>query len=168
MNNNPKLKLNLTQTDRIIEFFGWILLLTIWIWVLISYKNLPDIIPTHYNASGVADGFGEKVNLLILPLLATVLFATLTLLNKFPHKFNYLVEITPENAYRQYVNATRMLRALKLVIVIVFGLVIFQTLQYKVIQKHHITQYFPALTLMIIFVPIVYFIGKSFILEKKK
>ncbi|ATA76914.1 conserved membrane hypothetical protein [Capnocytophaga canimorsus] len=168
MNNNPKLKLNLTRTDRIIEFFGWILLLTIWIWVLISYKNLPDIIPTHYNASDVADGFGEKVNLLILPLLATVLFATLTLLNKFPHKFNYLVEITPENAYRQYVNATRMLRALKLVIVIVFGLVIFQTLQYKVIQKHHITQYFPPLTLMIIFVPIVYFIGKSFILEKKK
>ncbi|MFJ1329062.1 DUF1648 domain-containing protein [Capnocytophaga canimorsus] len=168
MNNNPKLKLNLTRTDRIIEFFGWILLLTIWIWVLISYKNLPDIIPTHYNASGVADGFGEKVNLLILPLLATVLFATLTLLNKFPHKFNYLVEITPENAYRQYVNATRMLRALKLVIVIVFGLVIFQTLQYKVIQKHHIIQYFPPLTLMIIFVPIVYFIGKSFILEKKK
>ncbi|MFJ1429220.1 DUF1648 domain-containing protein [Capnocytophaga canimorsus] len=168
MNNNPKLKLNLTRTDRIIEFFGWILLLTIWIWVLISYKNLPDIIPTHYNASGVADGFSEKVNLLILPLLATVLFATLTLLNKFPHKFNYLVKITPENAYRQYVNATRMLRALKLVIVIVFGLVIFQTLQYKFIQKHHITQYFPALTLMIIFVPIVYFIGKSFILEKKK
>lgn len=168
MNNNPKLKLNLTRTDRIIEFFGWILLLTIWIWVLISYKNLPDIIPTHYNASGVADGFGEKVNLLILPLLATVLFATLTLLNKFPHKFNYLVKITPENAYRQYVNATRMLRALKLVIVIVFGLVIFQTLQYKVIQKHHIIQYFPPLTLMIIFVPIVYFIGKSFILEKKK
>lgn len=134
MTEKPTLKLKLTRTDQLLEFFGWISLGMLWIWVLASYKSLPDTLPTHYNAAGVADDFGAKANLLILPLLATLLFVFLTLLTKIPHKFNYLVKITPENAYRQYVNATRMLRVLKGCIVMVFAIIVLQTLQYTEMQ----------------------------------
>ena len=43
--------------------------------------------------------------------------------------FNYPSQITKENALRQYTNATRMMRVLKLVIVLLFGLIVFRKIQ---------------------------------------
>ena len=43
--------------------------------------------------------------------------------------FNYPSQITKENAVHQYTNATRMMRVLKLVIVVLFGLIVFRKIQ---------------------------------------
>ena len=40
--------------------------------------------------------------------------------------FNYPSQITKENAVHQYTNATRMIRVLKLVIVVLFGLIVLE------------------------------------------
>jgi len=116
----PKIKLVLTTTDKVFEIIGWLALLMLWILTIINYSNLPNMIPIHYNGAGQADGFGGKGVLFMLPLIASVLFIGLTLLNKFPHVFNYPTSITTENALRQYSNATRMIRYLKFIIVFIF------------------------------------------------
>jgi uncharacterized membrane protein len=123
---------------------------------------LPDSIPTHYNGAGQADGFGGKSTIMTLPLIGTVLLVGLTILNKFPHIFNYPTNITQDNALRQYTNATRMIRYLKLIIVVIFGLTAFKTIQNANGQADGLGIWFLPMISGLIFIPMTYFVAKSF------
>ena len=162
MSVRPKLKLELTTFDKTLEILGWSSILAIWVLPITNYTNLPDTIPIHYNGAGQADGFGEKATILTLPLIATVLFLGLTILNKFPHIFNYPTNITKDNALRQYTNATRLIRYFKLIIVIIFGLITFKTIQNANGQAEGLGVWFLPLTLGLIFIPLTFFLVKSF------
>lgn len=52
----------------------------------------------------------------------------MTIVNRFPHLFNYPVKITKENAFRQYANASRMMRYLKFISVVILGVISFKTI----------------------------------------
>jgi len=156
MNKRPKIALELNQTDRILEIIGWILLIGIWILTLANYFGLPETIPIHFNAAGEADGFGNKITILALPILSTLLFVAMTILNKYPHVFNYPTKITQENALSQYTGATRILRYLKLIIVIIFGGIVFMTIQNVNGKADGLGTWFLPLTIIMIFMPIVY------------
>ena len=41
--------------------------------VLYHYPNLPETIPTHFNAMGEADAQGSKSNILLLPIIASTI-----------------------------------------------------------------------------------------------
>lgn len=161
METRPKLKLKLSPADKIFEFLGYSVLLIIWTLVITYYQNLPDTIPIHYNVKGEADGFGNKSHMLMLPILATVLFAGMTILNKYPHIFNYPSSITQENAFSQYTNATRLIRFLKLIVVIIFGGIVFITLQHTNGDLNGIGTWFMPVSLALIFIPLIYFIVRS-------
>jgi uncharacterized membrane protein len=158
----PKLKIQLTLSDKVLELLGWGVLLALWVWTGTSYSSLPDSIPTHFNAAGEADGFGRKASIVGLPLIATLLYIGLTLLNRFPHIFNFPTPITPDNALSQYTNATRMIRFLKLILVVVFAGISFQTIQQANGTGEGLGLWFLPLTLVLIFMPLLYFVVKSF------
>jgi uncharacterized membrane protein len=162
MNERPIIKLELTAFDKALEIFGWTLIVAIWVLTITNYTNLPDTIPIHYNIEGQADGFGEKRNILTLPVIATVLFIGLTILNKFPHIFNYPTNITADNALKQYTNATRLIRYLKLVIVFIFGLIVFKTIQNANGEADGLGVWFLPLTIGLIIIPLTKYVLKSF------
>ncbi|MCK0126930.1 DUF1648 domain-containing protein [Gelidibacter sp. F2691] len=162
MNGKPRIIIELTKADKILEIIGLTLLVAFWCMTIINYTNLPEVIPTHFNGMGEADGFGGKSNILILPIIATILFIGLTKLNKSPHIFNFPTKITQENALEQYTNATRMMRILKLVIVVIFGLIAFQTIRFANGQTTGLGKWFLPMTMGLIFIPLIYFIAKSF------
>ena len=153
----PKLKVQPTPTDQVLELLGWGVLLALWVWTGTSYSNLPDTIPTHFNAAGEADDYGRKASIFGLPVIASLLYIGLTLLNRVPHIFNFPTPVTQDNALRQYTNATRMIRYLKLILVLVFAGISFQT-----IQCEGLGVWFLPLTLVLIFMPLLYFMIKSF------
>ena len=157
----PKLKIQLTPTDQVFELLCWGVLLALWVWTGTSYSSLPDTIPTHFNAAGDADGFGTKASIIGLPLIATLLYIGLTLLNRFPHIFNFPTPITPDNALSQYTNATRMIRFLKLILVLVFAGISFQTIQQAKGTGEGLGVWFLPLTLVLVFLPLVYFVVNS-------
>jgi uncharacterized membrane protein len=166
MKDRPKIKLELTTTDKTFEIMGWLSVLTIWVLTITNYSQLPETIPIHYNGEGQADSFGGKATILTLTAMATALFVGMTFLNKFPHIFNYPIRITEENAIRQYTNATRMIRYLKLIIVVVFGLIAFKTIQNVNGRADGLGTWFLPLILGLIFLPLAYFVAKS--LKTKK
>jgi uncharacterized membrane protein len=127
METRPKIKLELSPTDQFLEVAGWFALALLVGLTLASYFQLPDTIPTHFNAVGKADSYGSKASIFTLPLIGTVMFIGLTILNRYPHIFNYPTEITAENAARQYANATRMIRYLKFAVVLLFAFLVFKT-----------------------------------------
>ena len=165
MNKRPRIKLQLNLTDKVLEIIGWISVFGIWALSLTNYSILPEIIPIHFNGAGKADGFGNKTQIFVLPIISTLLFIGLTTLNKHPHMFNYPSQITKENAVHQYTNATRMMRVLKLVIVVLFGLIVFRKIQIVNGHADGLGTWFLPLTMGMIFIPMLYFLIKS--LKKK-
>lgn len=162
MENRPILKIAWTSADKLVETLGWVALLAIWILTITNYSNLPDTIPIHFNASGEADGFGGKGMILTLPIVGSVLFIGMTILNKHPHLFNYPIKMTADQALNQYTNATRLVRYLKFSIVVIFGLIVLQTIRNVNGEADGLGYWFLPLTLGLFFIPVTFFIFKSF------
>ena len=156
----PRIKLKLTSIGRIIEIINWISVLAIWVFTIVNYNNLPDIIPTHFNFAGEVDGFGGKANVLIFPIIATIFFVGLTILNRYPHIFNYPTKITEENALRQYTYATKMIRYLNLILIVNFGFLSFSTVQNANGQADGIGIWYLPVSLGLVYIIIIYTILK--------
>ncbi len=162
MEVRPKIKIERTPTDNILEIMGWVALAGLWILTLVNYSDLPDTIPTHFNGAGKVDNYSGKATLFMLPIIATLAYIGLTVLNNYPHIFNYPTKLTAENALRQYTSATRMIRYLKFVIVLVFSLIVFMTLRTAAGESEGLGAWFLPFTLGLIFIPLGIFVIQSF------
>lgn len=162
MEKRPRIKLITTLGDIILELIGYLSLFTLWYLVTINYYKLPETIPVHYNAAGNADNFGGKETILALPIIATILFIGMTILNRFPHIFNYPVRITEENAFRQYENASCMIRYLKFIVVVIFGVITFKAIPNSAGTSDGLGEWFFPLTLGFIFIPVIYYVAQAF------
>lgn len=121
--DRPKIKLTLAPIDEWLESLCFIGCVWLWIYCIKAYRILPETIPTHFNLKGVADDYGSKATMFILPSVATAIYILITVLNQYPHIFNYMVKITADNAEKQYSFATRMLRVVKLIVIVLIGVI---------------------------------------------
>ena len=153
MNNRPKIKVPFEPIDIIVEVISMTLLLLMLIYTIIEYKHLPETIPTHFNAQGIADDYSDKSMIWGLPILGIVMYAGLFIVNKFPHVHNYMVNITEENALKNYRFSTRLVRGVNF-----FTVVLFAYIQYTIIASAK----GESITLGSWFLPIV--IGMSILL----
>ncbi len=160
MNKRPRIKIEPTKGDLLFEKMGWIVLILLWVISIFSYLNLPATIPIHFNASGQADNFGNKTTIFLLPVVGLILFGGITILNKFPFIFNYPTKITAENALRQYTIATKMMRYLKFIIIVVFSYL--EIMMYTTAKgiTDGLTVWFLPVMLALIFIPLIYFVVK--------
>jgi hypothetical protein len=156
----PKIKLIPGPLDFIYEGLSWLLLLCQWAYVLSVFQGLPAEIPVHFNASGSPDAYGSKAQVWVLLLICTVLSLGLGLLNRYPHTFNYPVQITPANAEFQYKLAVQLMRQTKLALVLVFGLVLFETIQTAQQKKALMAEWMLPLVLLAFFLPLLVYFGR--------
>lgn len=127
--NRPEIKIKRKTIDWIIEFIGFSFLVVMIGLPLIFSGSLPERIPIHFNLAGQPDGYGSKSTLMLLPAIGAIIYIGMTILEAFPHTYNFPVEITPENAESQYRMGTRLIRILKTVIVILFSFISYKTIQ---------------------------------------
>ncbi len=144
------------------EIASQILFIGLWLSAVIVYLLLPNIIPIHYNASGVPNNFGSKTNLLLLPAIGTVIFLLINKLNKHPEIFNYPYELTKENMPELYTNTTRVLRLLKLAILIIFTAIIVLTYLTATGTIQGLGIWFLPLIFLLTLSPTVYYIFKTY------
>ena len=116
--------------DVIVDGLSGLLVLGMIVFTFTSYSSLPEAIPTHFNASGEADGFGSKNTVWLLPALALIIYVILFILNKYPHLHNYMVNITEDNALKNYRFSTRLLRFVNL-----FTVALLTYIQYIVLRS---------------------------------
>jgi len=150
--DRPKIKIELTKSDKILEIIALLLLIVLWIYVIYNYNSLPEIINTHFNAQGKPDGSGEKQYIFGLPGVATFIYLLVTIATKYPHTFNYTEEITEENALEEYSKTIKMNRILKIVVIGIFSYASWQT-----ISNVNVSPLFFPIMLVAIFGPIIYF-----------
>ena len=106
------------------------LLSVVWIvlYVIITWKNIPDMIPGHYNIAGEIDKYSSKNSIWILIVVQILLFTMMSVLERFPNIWNTGVKITEENRERVYTNLRNMQTYLKMMIMIYFSYMTFQSI----------------------------------------
>lgn len=119
----PKIKIPLQPLDIIIDMTSVTLLILMVVYIVMSYGELPDIIPSHFNAKGEVDGHSDKSQLWLLPSVGIALFIGLFILNKYPHYHNYMVNITEDNALKNYRFSTRIVRFTNLFMSLIFVMI---------------------------------------------
>lgn len=90
--------------------------------ILVSqhWSSLPSQIPTHFDASGTADGWGPKGMIWLLPAISVVMVPSMLFFRRFPWLSNTPVKITEENAEYQYGLIVRLLNVLACVVSLLF------------------------------------------------
>jgi uncharacterized membrane protein len=133
--SRPVLHLPRTPFEKLLEALtalGIIILIAMTVW---GYFALPAVIPTHYGFSGAPNAYGGKGSLLPMPIVAICLAVLLTVLIRYPRRYDYRWPITAENALRQYSLARLLLLWITLEMVWMFcGL---QGLIIQSAQSHH-------------------------------
>ena len=130
MGKRPKIKVPYQSVDILLELLSITLLLLMFGYTIIEYASLPETIPTHFNARGEADDFGDKLTLWFVPAIALVMYIGIFIINMFPHTHNYMVNITQENALKNYTLSTRVLRIVNLFTMLILGII-----TYKIISS---------------------------------
>ncbi|MDG5493119.1 DUF1648 domain-containing protein [Psychroserpens sp. SPM9] len=126
----PKIKVPWEPLDIITDLISISLIVAMIAYTLLYFGELSDTIPTHFNASGEADGFNDKIYIWMLPLVGVFTFSLLFFLNTKPHIHNYMVPITEDNALKNYRFSTRVLRFTNLFVAIIFSVI-----QYIMVEK---------------------------------
>ncbi len=88
--------------------------------LVFNWNALPDKVPTHFTFSGVPDGYSGKSALIWEPAVAVAVFLLITIAQRFPDSWNFPVKITAENMKREYMLASIMLNAVKVMVVVLF------------------------------------------------
>ena len=125
----PILELSRSGLERTFDVIAAAALLLQIFLLLAHWADLPATIPIHFGPSGSPDSWGSKYVLLILPGVSTAIYVLLTVLSRFPHRYNYIVAITAKNAGAQYLLGRNFLTILKAEIVLLFAYIVWGTIQ---------------------------------------
>ncbi|WP_160670038.1 DUF1648 domain-containing protein [Clostridium sp. C8-1-8] len=160
-NRRPILKIPHSNLERILEVIA-IASMIIQIAMLTAYwSRIPQRIVTHIGIDGRPDRWGGRVELFVLPIISVVLYVLFTTLSKFPHIFNYIVDINEENARYQYENARTLMIAIKSEMLIFFTIFQYNYLMDALNRKSYFGQWVLPIFIITIFGTLVYFIRKS-------
>ncbi|MCF8238392.1 MAG: DUF1648 domain-containing protein [Saprospiraceae bacterium] len=103
---------------------GFGIIFVIWFgWLFSMFDLLPETIPIHFNAAGEANGWGKKMTIWLLPLIAVFSVGMLLSVPSFNSKYiNYPVAITTENRERQ---RQLMILFIRLLAVMIMGIMVY-------------------------------------------
>ena len=117
-----------TTFSKITNLISLLSVVGIVLYVIITWKNIPDMIPGHYNIAGEIDKYSSKNSIWILIVVQILLFTMMSVLERFPNIWNTGVQITEENRERVYINLRNMQTYLKMMIMIYFSYMTFQSI----------------------------------------
>ena len=125
---NPKLKIKLDTYDKVLEILGAASFILIIMLPFNYYGQLPEVIPSHFNAMGMADSYSSKAVIFVLPSIGFIIYMALHTLNRYPHVFNFPKPITSENAYQQYRATTKLIRLINTIIILALTFITYSTI----------------------------------------
>lgn len=162
MSSRPRINITPSPFDNKITLWSKIFLAIMWGLTLFSLIQLPTTIPTHFNAQGQTDAYGDKMTILIFPIMATVIFIGLNQLVKYPHIFNYMTKITEKNAEEEYSMATTMVRGMNLAVLFIFTSILLINFLIATGVIDGLGNWFLPLTFVILLIPTIRSIRRSF------
>ena len=143
--------------DRIVEGLCLALLCASSIYLVMMWKQIPKEIPAHYNAIGEVDRWGDKGELLIMPIMSWILYLFITALEAFPQIWNTGVTVTEQNKERVYRILKNMIGTVKFLMVGFFAITSFYQ-----IKAETMPALFLPISMGLLFGSLIYYIIKLF------
>ncbi|MGE6204458.1 DUF1648 domain-containing protein [Guptibacillus hwajinpoensis] len=161
MKERPRIKIEKSLVQKGFDVAAIIFLLLSIVYISLEWGSIPNRIPIHFNASGIPDNWGPKGTIILLPMIGAFLWGGLTILERFPHKYNYIVKITDGNAALQYRSAVVLMRFLKNTIALFFAYVTVESVQMAKGIEEGLSGWVMPLFLTMIFGAIILYIVHS-------
>lgn len=155
----PRLNIEKEPVDKALELAGIVGVIVMLALPVYYWQDIPDIVPTHFNAAGQPDDYGSKWSTIALPIIGSLLFFGLIWINKYPHSFNYTQKITEANAYDQYRMASRLMRVVGTIVSLSFAYLTYTVIHTSLGNLDGPGKYFVIFfTVGVLVVPIIYLI----------
>lgn len=105
------------KINLIINVICFLMIAAYAIYIIVEWKNIPGMVPTHFNAAGKPDNYGSKASLIVEPIIALLLMGLFIFIEKFPQAWNFPVKVTEENKERLYGCGLKIIGAIKILAV---------------------------------------------------
>ncbi len=151
------MKIKNTIFDKIVEIICLILAIGVPLYIIINWSNIPDPLPMHYDLAGNVDRWGDKTELIILPIVTLIMYAFMSAIGYFPQVWNTGVSITEENRERVYRTLKYLVKTMKLIVVVDFSYMTINTLMCR-----DLPIWFTPVVLLIIFGNITFWLIRLF------
>jgi uncharacterized membrane protein len=162
MGQRPRLNIPRTQLEIGCEIIAAASLVSLAIYLAAIWTKLPAQIPVHFNIMGQPDRWGSRNELFQLFGVMAALYASLSILQRLPHIYNYPFGLTSQNVYRQYQLARQLLIRIKTEIVGIFSFIQWTIMQVDRERSHALGISFLLIMMLAIFGTIaIYFIQAS-------
>ncbi|MBN1435265.1 DUF1648 domain-containing protein [Candidatus Fermentibacterales bacterium] len=119
--DRPRIVLQAQGLDRTLLLLSTAAAVAVTLRVALAWQDLPETIALHFDLQGRPDGFGSRGIILLMPAMAWLMNIMLTVVQRFPHIFNYAWPITRANARAQYELAFRLMSWVRLVATLVMA-----------------------------------------------
>lgn len=159
----PVLRIKNDSWDYVFLTGSYLMVLSMWIYVIWLYPTLPETIAIHFDSNGEPNGYGSKSTLFFIPVLVSVLVIFLGVICRYPHKFNYMAVITTENAEWQYRKALRLIRYLQFFIPAIFSFIVYKEIKGAFSQTSKLDFWFIPILIFGIMIPTVFTVYKSLV-----
>lgn len=121
------MKLKNSKMDIAMEIICFATLVGMTAFLVSEWSGMPEKIPMHYDWAGNIVRWGEKSELLFLPIMTWGLYAFITFLEQIPQIWNTGVTVTEENKVRVYRVLKYMIKTLKLFFALSFVYMVFHS-----------------------------------------
>lgn len=150
---NDRITIPVTKYQKVMQWLGILALVGTFVLVLFSWNMLPDKIPGHYNSLGEVDRWGNKWEILIVPIISALMWAGISFMEKFPQIWNTGITINDKNKNKVYSNIKNMIVTLKAVLVLCFSYITFATIGMQGLGSWFVPVFYCATI-----IPMVYFL----------
>ncbi|GGG61581.1 DUF1648 domain-containing protein [Epilithonimonas arachidiradicis] len=110
----------------VLKIISFLILIFIWIFTIVNFKKLPEIVPIHYNLDGIPDGFGSRGTIWFETGLTTVLFLFLMYVSKKP---DFPLLNIPQNIKDNPILTEFVVSVLLLIIMLIFADINYESIQ---------------------------------------
>lgn len=155
MKSQPVLDLPSTQLEKTLDITAITLVGVSLLLTLTQYGALPEQIPMHFNSHGVVEQTGSKNTVFLLPTISLISAIALIILCRYPHRFNYLNKITPENAAFEYRRMRTTLRVSNAMISLLFLVLTWSVVQISLGAATGLSPLFWPILIACVIVPFV-------------
>ncbi len=107
-----------------LKVLSFLILIFIWVFTIVNFKNFPETIPIHYDLSGNPDGFGSRNTEWFLNIVATAMFVMLFAVSKKPN--DPLLNI-PQNIKENPILTELVVSIMLLIVMAMFGVISYES-----------------------------------------
>jgi uncharacterized membrane protein len=158
-----KLKLKYTKFQIVMEIISLLILIGMFLLILIRWGELPDKIPGHYNYKGEIDRWGNKSEIITVPIISFFLYLLLTITVRFPSIWNVPVQVTDKNKELVYGCIKSMVIMLKAEVMTNFFFLTYNDIETKPLSSDYL-----QVILTVVFGTLIFFILRMVRLSKRR